>query len=345
LRFCSPEYKKYGFNDEDIDYWMPVDQYIGGVEHAILHLLYSRFFMQSLGFENEKFTHTEPFKGLFTQGMVCHETYKDQNNNWLSPDEITSKDGKKFYHKTDPTNKIKIGASESMSKSKKNTIDPESIIKSYGADSVRLFILSDSPPEKDIQWSDQGMQASYKFIQKFWQLNKKIKKIINAKDENENQSKILEEFTNSLIYKITKSVEGFKYNIVVANFYETYNFLNKYLEKPKISSKKILSNYEKILKVMYPVLPHLVSECMEDLNIINTKKWPDIDETYLKQNNYNIVIQINGKKRSLINTTENFDEKTLIDKLKNDPKLSKFLNEKKIKRSIYIKNKLLNLII
>jgi len=345
LRFCSPEYKKYGFNDEDIDYWMPVDQYIGGVEHAILHLLYSRFFMQSLGFENEKFTHTEPFKGLFTQGMVCHETYKDQNNNWLSPDEITSKDGKKFYHKTDPTNKIKIGASESMSKSKKNTIDPESIIKSYGADSVRLFILSDSPPEKDIQWSDQGMQASYKFIQKFWQLNKKIKKIINAKDENENQSKILEEFTNSLIYKITKSVEGFKYNIVVANFYETYNFLNKYLEKPKISSKKILSNYEKILKVMYPVLPHLVSECMEDLNIINTKKWPDIDETYLKQNNYNIVIQINGKKKSLINTTENFDEKTLIDKLKNDPKLSKFLNEKKIKRSIYIKNKLLNLII
>ena len=242
LRFCSPEYKNYGFNDEDINYWMPVDQYIGGVEHAILHLLYSRFFMQSLRFDNKKFTHTEPFKGLFTQGMVCHETYKDQNNNWLSPDEVISKDGKNFYHKNNPTNKIKIGPSESMSKSKKNTIDPESIIKNYGADAVRLFILSDSPPEKDIQWSDQGMQASYRFIQKFWLLNKKIKTIIGNNNDEEDQSKNLEEFTNSVIYKVTKSVENFKYNIIIANFYETYNFLSKYLEVPKISSENLKIN-------------------------------------------------------------------------------------------------------
>ncbi len=345
LRFCSPEYKNYGFNDEDINYWMPVDQYIGGVEHAILHLLYSRFFMQSLRFDNKKFTHTEPFKGLFTQGMVCHETYKDQNNNWLSPDEVVSNDGKNFHHKNNPTNKIKIGPSESMSKSKKNTIDPESIIKNYGADAVRLFILSDSPPEKDIQWSDRGMQAAYKFIQKFWLLNKKIKTII-ANDKYEgDQSKILEEFTNSVIYKVTKSIEDFKYNIIIANFYETYNFLSKYLEVPKVSSEKLKINYEKILQIMFPVLPHLISECMEDLNIINTKKWPNVIQTYLKSDNYKIVIQINGKKRLLINTTKNFDEKTLIDKLKNDPKLNKFLNNNKIKRSIYIKNKLLNLII
>ena len=128
LRFCSPNNEVYGFSHDEINYWMPVDQYIGGVEHAILHLLYSRFFTLALGSKNEKFKITEPFLGLFTQGMVCHETYKDQNNKWLSPEEVTS-DGNDFFIKGNPEKKVKIGASESMSKSKKNTIDPENIIE------------------------------------------------------------------------------------------------------------------------------------------------------------------------------------------------------------------------
>ena len=131
---------------------------------------------------------TEPFKGLFTQGMVCHETYKDEDNNWVSPDEIISIDGMKFLK--DQSQKIKVGPSESMSKSKKNTIDPEEIIKNYGADSVRLFILSDSPPEKDVQWSDEGMNSSFKFIQKLWTLNNRILEQINA-NHNEDQQMIL----------------------------------------------------------------------------------------------------------------------------------------------------------
>ena len=153
---------------------MPVDQYIGGVEHAILHLLYSRFFMLALKHKNKNFISKEPFDGLFTQGMVCHETYKDKNNNWLSPNEVFSEDGKNFFKINDKKEKVIVGPSESMSKSKKNVIDPEKIIENYGADAVRLFILSDSPPEKDIQWSEQGMVASYKFIKKFWILHKKI---------------------------------------------------------------------------------------------------------------------------------------------------------------------------
>ena len=152
---------------------MPVDQYIGGVEHAILHLLYSRFFMQALSFENQNFISTEPFQGLFTQGMVCHETYKDENNKWLSPDEVFTENGKDFF-KIKDKKKILVGPSESMSKSKKNTIDPEKIMDQFGADAVRFFILSDSPPEKDVQWSEQGMIAAYKFVQKFWILHKKI---------------------------------------------------------------------------------------------------------------------------------------------------------------------------
>ena len=160
LRFCSPQNSKYGFDFDDVNYWMPVDQYIGGVEHAILHLLYSRFFMQALSFDNEKFNILEPFEGLFTQGMVCHETYKDHENNWVSPEEIETINGKKYLI-NDRSKEIKVGPSESMSKSKKNTIDPEKIISNYGADSVRLFILSDSPPEKDVQWSEEGIISSF----------------------------------------------------------------------------------------------------------------------------------------------------------------------------------------
>ena len=152
---------------------MPVDQYIGGVEHAILHLLYSRFFMQALSHNNNSFNILEPFNGLFTQGMVCHETYKDPDGNWISPEEIENIDGKK-YLKKDNSKQITVGSSESMSKSKKNTIDPENIISDYGADSARLFILSDSPPEKDVQWSNEGISSAFKFIQKLWNMHLKI---------------------------------------------------------------------------------------------------------------------------------------------------------------------------
>ena len=203
---------------------MPVDQYIGGVEHAILHLLYSRFFMLALKHKNKEFISKEPFDGLFTQGMVCHETYKDDKNNWLNPNEVFSEDGKNFFKINNKKERVIVGPSESMSKSKKNVIDPEKIIGSYGADAVRLFILSDSPPEKDIQWSEQGMVASYKFISKFWLLHKKIieKLKINGKGTD---NKDLNIFTNKLIKKISMNLEKFNYNVIVANIYETYNFL------------------------------------------------------------------------------------------------------------------------
>jgi leucyl-tRNA synthetase len=182
LRFCSPKYEKYGYKIEDINYWMPVDQYIGGVEHAILHLLYSRFFMRALAFNNKKFNYIEPFESLFTQGMVCHETYKNENNKWLYPDEIEKNSEGNFVTKNSKK-KVTVGPSESMSKSKKNTIDPEEMISMYGADSIRWFILSDSPPEKDVQWSQEGVSAAFKFIQKIWKLNNEI---VNKKDAYSN---------------------------------------------------------------------------------------------------------------------------------------------------------------
>jgi len=342
LRFCSPKNNEYGFSDEDINYWMPVDQYIGGVEHAILHLLYSRFFMQALYHKNDKFNITEPFKGLFTQGMVCHETYKDQESNWVSPDEIISKNGKK-YLKSDPSQEVKIGPSESMSKSKKNTIDPENIISNYGADSVRLFILSDSPPEKDVQWSEEGIAASHKFIQKLWTLHTKIIEEI-GKDHSKNTDDELIKFTNRFIKKISNNLENFSYNIIVANLHEMYSYLVKEISKgyKKIT---ILENYEKILITMNPIIPHLSNECLKSIGKNNEITWPSYDKKQIEDNNSLIVVQVNGKKRGLLNTTYNISEIEIMKLINKDQKIMKYLLGNKIKKQIYIKNKLINIII
>ena len=341
LRFCSPNEIGYGFKKEDIDYWMPVDQYIGGVEHAILHLLYSRFFMQALSYDNNKFNISEPFDGLFTQGMVCHETYKDPDNNWISPEEIESIDGKK-YLKKDKSKIITVGPSESMSKSKKNTVDPENIISNYGADSARLFILSDSPPEKDVQWSEEGIVSSFKFIQKLWRLNEKILEEINKNHSTDFDDQITK-YTNKYLKKVHDNLESFSYNKIIANLYEMYSFLNKEIEKT-YSKHTLVENYQKILIVMTPILPHFANEC---LSIIKAKNftWPEYNISMLKEETINIVIQINGKKRGLIQSKPNISEEKLFEIIKNDEKIMKYFDQKNIKKKIYIKDKILNIII
>jgi leucyl-tRNA synthetase len=342
LRFCSSQNINYGFTQEEVDYWMPVDQYIGGVEHAILHLLYSRFFMQALSHKSKSFKLKEPFDGLFTQGMVCHETYKDKKNKWLSPEEVSSEDGKKFYKKNNLSEEVIVGPTESMSKSKKNTIDPENIIKNYGADSVRLFILSDSPPEKDIQWSEQGMLASFKFIQKLWLLNTKIlEKTKNNDDISENEN--LAKFTNQLIYKISHNLEKFHYNVIVANLHEMYNFLIKEIEKP-IKTKVLLSNYKKILIIMNPIIPHFSSECLENIGQSEIQ-WPKILRDKLIEDDVNFVIQINGKKKALLKVKRDIDEKTILKITQENIKTKNFLKDERIKKIIFVPNRLLNIIL
>ena len=341
LRFCSPKETEYGFKKEDVDYWMPVDQYIGGVEHAILHLLYSRFFMQALSHNNNDFTILEPFSGLFTQGMVCHETYKDPDNNWISPEEIENIDGKK-YLKKDKSKLISVGPSESMSKSKKNTIDPENIINDYGADSTRLFILSDSPPEKDVQWSEEGIVSSFKFIQKLWKLNEKIMNEINKNNIKDHDEEITK-YTNKYLKKVQDNLESFSYNKIIANLYEMYSFLNKQIEKT-YTKNTILENYEKILIAMTPILPHFANECLSILNTRNFK-WPEYDVSKLKDDAINVVIQINGKKRGLVQTEPGITEEKLFEIIRNDEKIMKYFDQKNIKKKIYIKDKLLNIII
>ncbi len=342
LRFCSAINKDKSFDEYDLDYWMPVDQYIGGVEHAILHLLYSRFFTRAIKLKNEKIKIKEPFKGLFTQGMVCHQTYKDKKNNWLSPEEVFSKDGINFYIKNQPNIPVIVGPSESMSKSKKNTIDPEKIIKVYGADAVRLFILSDSPPEKDVQWSESGMSSSFKFIQKFWLVSSQISELI--KKDKINTNKEIEIFTNQSINKINFALEKFRYNVIIAVFHEIYAFLKKILDENK-NYQNLESNFQKILIVMSPVIPHISSECLSRLGMDNNSHWPEINKLYLKSNEKIIVIQINGKKRNTISISNEIEEDELIKKIKEMKLIEKYINNKKILKTIYVKNRLINIII
>ena len=341
LRFCSPREEKYGYKKEDIDYWMPVDQYIGGVEHAILHLLYSRFFMRAIDHKNENFNIKEPFQSLFTQGMVCHETYKDENNKWLSPDEV-EKINNKVVIKHDPEKIVKVGPSESMSKSKKNVIDPEFIINNYGADAVRLFILSDSPPEKDVQWSDQGMVSSYKFVQKLWTMHMDIKTKI-SKEKGEVYDKEIEKFTNQLISKFTTNLDKFNYNVIIANIYETYNFLSNFIKSHK-NLKNLKENYKKILICFTPVIPHFTNECFEDLGIQDKIEWPSYDKSMLENEEVNFVIQINGKKRSILNIKKNSKEKEVMETVKKDKLLNKYLTNKEVKKIIFIKDRLMNIL-
>ena len=339
MRFCSPNIKDEPFDIDKLNYWMPVDQYIGGVEHAILHLLYSRFFMKAAKKTSDKIRFDEPFKGLFTQGMVCHETYKDINGKWISPEELEKKDNQYFVKKKDGS-KVTVGPIEAMSKSKKNVIDPETMIKLYGADSVRWFILSDSPPDKDVQWSDQGVNAAYKFLQKIYNLNSKIitrkdKKTIKEKEIN------FESSLNSYIIKVTNLIEDFNLNVVVANVYEIYGLINSNLEV-EISNECMKRNFSKFLKILIPFTPHLAFECLEQLGEKKVEEWPIIDEKQIKNQKIKIAIQINGKTKEIIEIKKDLSEKDAINQSKTNDKVKKSIAGKKIIKTIFVKNKIIN---
>ena len=337
LRFCSPKNLDEPFELNQVNYWMPVDQYIGGVEHAILHLLYSRFFMKAVKKRDSRVLVNEPFKGLFTQGMVCHETYKDEKGKWVNPDEIKKNDKNEFIKILD-NSKIFVGPSESMSKSKKNVIDPESMINTYGADAVRWFILSDSPPEKDVQWSNQGVNAAYKFLQKIFNLTNLV---IDREDRNDVEDLELDYKINQYVFKISSQIEGFGLNVAVANVYSTYNLFFQYLNK-KISNKCLIKNFSKFLKTLIPFVPHIAHECLERIKETNTDEWPKIEKNLKIEEKVRLAIQINGKTKKIIEVDKDIDENNVLKECLKDKKISEQINEKKIIRTIFVKNKIIN---
>ena len=300
--------------------------------------------MRAINKTDNKIDISEPFKNLFTQGMVCHETYKDEKGNWLYPEEIIKKDKNTCVKKSD-NSKVIVGSSESMSKSKKNTVDPESMIKKYGADSVRWFILSDSPPEKDVQWSDNGVASANKFLQKIWNLNHKI---INCKNEKKIDKNLEKNFTNTIdkyVFKIDRLINNFQFNVVIANFYEIYNYFNNHLEK-NISKDNKKKNIEKILNLLIPFVPHLARECLQQLNSKKVNLWPKINDKALLENlTNNIVIQVNGTTRDVLKFKDGTEEQKIISTATKESKATKFLKGKSIIKHIYIKSKLVNFVV
>jgi leucyl-tRNA synthetase len=229
-----------------------------------------------------------------------------------------------------------------MSKSKKNTIDPEKMIAEYGADSVRFFILSDSPPEKDIQWSDSGMNSSFKYIQKFWLLNEKICLIL--KDKKVSSDEDIDLFVNQAIKKINFALEKFRYNVIIAIFHEIYSFFTKILEK-NLNYSNLKENYKKILITMLPVIPHLANECLEKINERKDIEWPIVNNKFIKNDKSNVVIQVNGKKRAVVSVEKGLDEKRILEQVKHDKLIDKYIEGKNIFKTIYVQDKILNLII
>jgi len=340
LRFCSPHYKGGPFDQKKIKYWMPVDQYIGGVEHAILHLLYSRFFMKSISKCYKNLNLSEPFKNLFTQGMVCHESYKDEKGNWLYPDEIEKISVDQAVRKKNKE-KVTIGPPESMSKSKKNTIDPETMINLYGADAVRWFILSDSPPEKDVQWSDSGVSSSNKFLQKIWDLNVQIR----SRKENTINNKLVERFDlsiDTLVKKIDKSIEEFKFNVTIAHFYEIYKIFNKHINL-QLSNKCLEKNIIKTMKLMVPFTPHLALECLEKLQCRDIDSWPKIKNAVEEEIKF--AVQVNGKTRDIISVKKSLKKEQVNKIIYESSKAKKFIENKEIIKTIFVEDKIMNYIV
>ncbi len=345
LRFCSSDNNKVGYTTEDAKYWMPVDQYIGGVEHAILHLLYSRFFSRAISLDTD-FVVTEPFTGLFTQGMVCHKTFKTEDGQWVYPEDVMEENNQAIEKLT--KKKVIIGPSESMSKSKKNVIDPQSVIEMYGADAVRWFVLSDSPPERDIQWSDEGISGSYKFIQKIWNISEKINSIQENNSLTNEIKNDLDKFIHKLIKEVTYNIDHFHFNVAVAKFYEFINSLSKILSENESNKEYYQNIFKKFLILIYPFLPHLASECWEKITQqqnLHIQSWPTFDESLLKVEEINLVIQINGKKRAILQVKPDVEEKTLFNMSLDLDNVKKFVENKKIVKKIYVKNKLINFVI
>ena len=272
--------------------------------------------------------------------MVCHETYKDLNGKWLNPTEVEkNSDGK--YQKIFDKTEVKVGPSESMSKSKKNVVDPESMIKSYGADAVRWFILSDSPPEKDIQWSNQGVNAAYKFLQKIYNLCF----IVNERSEKGNTlDKDFDLKMNSYINKITKSINSFNLNVVVANVYEIYNLFNDYLNK-NISGKILKKNLSKLMKILIPFTPHMAYECLEMLGEKDIKNWPQVDTKLILKEKIKMAIQINGKTRDVIEIEKGINQVSVEKLCKGNLKVKEKLSNGSIKKIIFVKDRIINFII
>jgi leucyl-tRNA synthetase len=318
-RFTDPWIATAPTDRPMVDAWMPVDQYIGGIEHAILHLLYSRFFTRAMKATGHVGL-DEPFAGLFTQGMVVHETYS-QKNEWIAPAEVEiigeSSRGKRLARRMKGKTRVKVGAIEKMSKSKRNTVDPDDIIETYGADVARWFMLSDSPPERDVEWTERGVQGAARFVQRLWRLVGDVGEIAkSAPEERPTQfvgaSLQIRQAAHRALAKVTESIDKLRFNVAVANIYEFTTQFQGMVEAIAVDkfgvgsispewAYAIREATEILVQLFHPMMPHLAEECWAALGratLVAQAPWPKIERDLLIEDTLTLPVQINGKKRA-----------------------------------------------
>ncbi|MBI0170374.1 MULTISPECIES: leucine--tRNA ligase [Bartonella] len=319
-RFTAP-WENEPTNKEAIKKWLPVDQYIGGIEHAILHLLYSRFFMRAMKMTGHV-NIDEPFKGLFTQGMVVHETYHNKDG-WVAPADIRieEKDGVRRATLLSDGSPVEIGSIEKMSKSKKNVVDPDDIISSYGADTARLFMLSDSPPERDVIWTEAGAEGAHRFVQRVWRLISSSAEILaHVKPQAGTKGAALDisKAAHRTLAKVADDIEKLAFNRAVARLYELVNKLAPELQNLEQADDEMKAALRQALDffiiMISPMTPHLAEEChaaLGEKNLVAQMPWPHYDPALIVDNEITIPIQINGKKRGDLTIARNADQSTI----------------------------------
>ena len=342
-RFASPNSKDRGFTYEAGAYWLPVDQYIGGIEHAVLHLLYSRFFTRALkacGYLDID----EPFAGLLTQGMVCHSTYRDDSGGWVFPNDVIRDDASELIHKSSGV-AVKKGRAEKMSKSKRNVVDPAEIISTYGADTARLFMLSDSPPDRDLDWTESGVDGAWRYVNRLWRL------VDGIFDQSEQEITDLQHTELALllhktIESVTKDLDAFRFNKAIARIRELTNFLEK--ERNAIDMEEYSAALGIVVRLINPVMPHLTEEIWERLGstrMLAAMPWPKADPKYLSDKTVTVAIQVNGKLRGTLLLEKNCDRKLAEDKALNLSTVIAAIGNKTPRKIIVVPNRVINVVI
>lgn len=349
LRYCSPQ-SEQAFDEKDIQYWMPVDQYIGGVEHAILHLLYSRFFTRALRKCGYPINFDEPFSRLLTQGMITHATYQDKDGAWLSPAEVMPLENG-TYVKVSDQSPVTVGRLEKMSKSKKNTIDPGEIIETYGADTARLFMMSDNPPEKDLEWTDAGAEGAWRYLNKLYMQAMYAADIIPAIGTAEpntftSAAMNLRRITHKTIREYTNDLETFAYNRGVARLRTLSNELFAFDAKTADEKWALREGYEGLIQLLAPITPHICEEIWEKFGhktLVCEVAWPKHMEELTEETQITMPVQVNGKLRGTIDVPVGAAE----DVIKNLAleRVTSAVAGKAIQRVIVIKDKIINIVV
>lgn len=334
------------FDKESADAWLPVDRYIGGIEHAVLHLLYARFFTRALercGYLSVK----EPFKGLLTQGMVTHLTYQDQQGEWVFPVDVEKdKDGQLKLKSSGDA--VKAGRIEKMSKSKCNVVDPASIIESYGADTARLFMLSDSPPDRDLEWTDTGIAGARRYIDKLWKMAGKVKAVsLESPNVGDEKLKTIEQQVHKAITFVTDSIDNYHLNKAVAQTRELTNALEG-LDLTNEEAQKLFDfGYATAIRLIHPMVPHLTEAIWQELgqgDLLVNLAWPEADAKMLVEDKVTLAVQVNGKLKATIELAKDADQSTAEGIAMENDVVKSAVSGKDIRKIIYVPNRILNVV-